>query len=319
MGQIKNIKLHIVTDIKRFLKKMFLDLLTELQFQVMSYCTTRDLVNLACTSSQYHAVVQQVVSHTVRIPTSQLHNSGFRCQRKLAKKIEQLKMTKVIRLTSPHIWLSTFKAVGKLTNLTELDVRHCHTVGEKHLAALCKCLAAQLQRLDVSGTQVDEAAMKHIQLITSLEELVLSRCPITDKGCASLVPLTSLRILDISHSNCLSDNAMVHVGKLEWLVELNIRCTNIGAEGLAHLSRLCALRKLDTSDCVMIESDDALKHISRLVTLEELYLSHHCKLTNKGLLLLASLTSLWKLTARWVGGEMENVNKLISLKELCLR
>merc|ERR1712193_129963 len=157
----------------------------------MGHCTCGDLTNLACTSSTYRNIVQEVLSHTVRIPAAQLRKHGFWRVNKLVKKIERLKMTKVLRLTSLSVSAHAVKAISKLDNLLELDVRKCENVCDADIVVLCALVG--LRRLDVSFTAVGDVGLLHIKDMTLLEELALTKCSITDDGMSHLTSLKHLR------------------------------------------------------------------------------------------------------------------------------
>merc|ERR1712147_456936 len=67
MGQIKNIKLHIVTDIKGSGMNRMEALPIEIFDQILSYCDRKDLVNMSCCSRHYNMNTNHLIWSKVQI------------------------------------------------------------------------------------------------------------------------------------------------------------------------------------------------------------------------------------------------------------
>merc|ERR1712168_247300 len=121
MGQIKNIKLHIVTDIKVYII-MLLDLLPELLERITTYCTVSDLKNIACTNSKCNTTLQRTLYHTVRVPDSVLRKSkkSLASVKTLNDKLQTLQHTRVLRLLGPGTPQCCFRTISKLNKLVEV-------------------------------------------------------------------------------------------------------------------------------------------------------------------------------------------------------
>merc|ERR1712183_295235 len=102
MGQIKNIKLHIVTDIKRSIK-MLESLLPELVEQIIQYCKVADLQNVALCSTACHAAVSKFVVYAVQVPPSILKTKRSKDVQDLNTRVMQMTDTKILRLHGPGI------------------------------------------------------------------------------------------------------------------------------------------------------------------------------------------------------------------------
>ena len=83
---------------------------------------------------------------------------------------------------------------------------------------------ADIKELDLSGTPITNAGMKHLKGLTNLQQLNLWACKIDDAGVA-------------------------HLANLKNLHELNINATNITNAGLEHFKGLTNLKYLRINDC----------------------------------------------------------------------
>jgi len=93
----------------------------------------------------------------------------------------------------------------------------------------------------------------------------------------------------------LTDDVIVHVGRLTQLQELILTDSSVGDVGLAHLSGLTRLSSLDLRFTLV--TDTGLVHLKRLTALESLDLSRN-RITDAG---LAHLKALRKLTTLKIG------------------
>jgi hypothetical protein len=86
------------------------------------------------------------------------------------------------------------KLPGKPVVEVDLSGTKVTDAGLKHLAAL-----KGLWRLDLSGTKVTDAGMKPLTALKGLKELFLANNPkVTDKGLKELTALTGLQRLELS-------------------------------------------------------------------------------------------------------------------------
>lgn len=88
---------------------------------------------------------------------------------------------------------------------------------------------------------------------------------LTDDDLKVLIDCQSLSNLDLQRSP-ITDNGMVHIGKIASLTRLNLGYTSVTANGLMHLRSLNNLHSLDlTGTSIVI--DDAINHIQTLASL----------------------------------------------------
>ena len=78
---------------------MFLDLLPEVQDIVVSYCTVEDLRNMALLNREYNYLLNEHLSHTVRITEAMLERKDFLTDRRLHEMRLRLESTKVLRIS----------------------------------------------------------------------------------------------------------------------------------------------------------------------------------------------------------------------------
>jgi len=308
MGQIKNIKLHIVTDIK-----MMENLPEELLSSILGRCYFRDIRNLACCGREYFDLVKPILWRAVRILLSSLST-------KLGFDLENLKHTKHLAIKedfsnhasgaddnqgSENDLNARRKAVDIGFNLAQL-IGCCDPTKVEFLDSdlngvgferilerfdRLKCL-----RLSIKG-DVDGKVLNNL---AHLEELEVSHSPSLvghhDQFWCAIVG-ERIRELKIHFYGQLSDGVVAHIGKwtnLESLTLLNrvlnfqtIR-QNLGP--ITGLENLTFLRLYQYS----IRSDD-LKQLCRcLKKLKTLDLDHS-QLTNDALSEMDSLKSLTRL------------------------
>ncbi|KAH9725673.1 ADP-ribosyl cyclase/cyclic ADP-ribose hydrolase [Citrus sinensis] len=179
-----------------------------------------------------------------------------------------------------------------------------------------------LSELFLDGTSIKEVPSS-IELLTKLELLNLSDCKNLVRLPSSIIALKSLKTLNLS--GCFKlENVPETLGQIESLEELDISGTAVPhstswysyipinlmrksvALKLPSLSGLCSLRKLNLTDCNLMEG--ALpSDIGNLCSLKELYLSK-----NSFVSLPTSITHLSKL----LNIELEDCKRLQSLPQL---
>jgi len=97
--------------------------------------------------------------------------------------------------------------------------------------------------LELTATNVTDAALAHLPGLTSLQGLGLSHCQISGQGLVHLESLTSLRELWLSGAD-LIDEEMVHLQPFKNLVQLGLSSTKISDAGLEKLAPLKQLMRL---------------------------------------------------------------------------
>lgn len=102
----------------------------------------------------------------------------------------------------------------------------------------------QLEWLYLTGTQVTDAGLKHLEGLTRLQALALSGKQITDTGLAHLAGLTQLRLLDLKGTQ-VTDAGLEHLRNMSQLQLLDLRETHVtkkGAERLQEVLPACKIQ-----------------------------------------------------------------------------
>lgn len=145
-----------------------------------------------------------------------------------------------------------------------------------------------------ASPKLNMCSLKHVQILTMISNVTF---PLEN-----LTTMTNLVKLDMSWCTRLRDCdlALIQAPQLRVLI---VRCCNlITNDGLACLSSLTNLERLNLSCCEKV-TDAGLVHIAGLKTLVELDVSGIKGVTNKGLQHLAALTdfSLATVWCTWHG------------------
>jgi hypothetical protein len=129
---------------------------------------------------------------------------------------------------------------------------------------------AHLEELYVDQpSEVTDAGVAHLERLTKLKDLYISRCQMTDVGLSHLKGLTRLERLAIQ-CNSISDRGLAYLESLDKLQELYLGLSNreITDESLAHLEKLKNLEVLDLQ-CSQV-TNRGLEHLKGLPKLREL-------------------------------------------------
>jgi hypothetical protein len=100
----------------------------------------------------------------------------------------------------------------------------------RHLARL-----PHLRRIDLYGTGVTDAGLKHLEKLTELEVLEVNG-KVTDAGLMYLRNLTELRELYL-YGTDITDAGLEHLTRLKRLRVLDLTATDVSAAGLAELQK----------------------------------------------------------------------------------
>merc|ERR1712136_483033 len=138
MGQIKNIKLHIVTDIKRIVMTFhgFMDLPAELRLKIFACCQRSELKNISLTSKQCRDETQQPRC-CMELSGTSLTMLDLERDHALTNKSLELISTKLLRLNYIDVTCEKFTVEGlyhllALPNLNDVDYNSSE-ITDEHL------------------------------------------------------------------------------------------------------------------------------------------------------------------------------------------
>eukprot|EP00210_Caulerpa_lentillifera_P003761 g3593.t1 len=134
-----------------------------------------------------------------------------------------------------------------------------------HLDAIAKF--SRLKSLKMGFTRVNNRNFQIIAQISSLTELEVNACRISDRGLTSLSNLTNLKSINLSDT-FISNGSLEHICKLSSLTRLNLGCCEISDEGLAKITSLVNLQDLDLDSREL--TDESMPYLSTLTMLTKL-------------------------------------------------
>uniref|UniRef100_A0A453JZZ1 F-box/LRR-repeat protein 15-like leucin rich repeat domain-containing protein n=1 Tax=Aegilops tauschii subsp. strangulata TaxID=200361 RepID=A0A453JZZ1_AEGTS len=180
-------------------------------------------------------------------------------------------------------------------NLKEIDLTDCG-VNDEALHHLAKCSELLILKLGLSSSISDKGLGFISSKCGKLIELDLYRCSsITDDGLAALANgCKKIKLLNLCYCNKITDSGLSHLGALEELTNLELRClVRITGIGISSVVTGCkSLVELDLKRCYSVD-DSGLWALARYaLNLRQLTISY-CQVTGLGLChLLSSLRCL---------------------------
>ncbi|XP_062202324.1 F-box/LRR-repeat protein 3-like isoform X2 [Phragmites australis] len=210
---------------------------------------------------------------------------------------DNCKMVECLRLESCSLinekgldWIATC-----CPNLKEIDLTDCG-VNDAALQPLAKCSELLILKLGLCSSISDKGLAFISSNCGKLVELDLYRCnSVTDDGLAALVNgCKKIKLLNLCYCNKITDGGLIHLGSLEELTNLELRClARITGIGISSIAIGCkSLIELDLKHCYSVD-DAGLWALARYaLNLRQLTISY-CQVTGLGLChLLSSLRSL---------------------------
>jgi len=185
--------------------------------------------------------------------------------------------------------------------------KHVDDAGLKQLAGL-----KSLQTLDLCGTKVTDAGLKELAGLKSLKGLNLQQTQATDAGLKELAGLKGIQGLNLGGTK-VTDAGLKQLASLKGLQVLALQGTPVTGAGLKELASLNGLQDLDLGGTKV--TDAGLKMLAGLKSLQVLWLVH-TKVTDTGLKELASLKSLRYLNLRETQMTDAGLKELAGLKSL---
>ncbi|MBL7152541.1 MAG: hypothetical protein ISS79_02400 [Phycisphaerae bacterium] len=309
-------------------------------------------------------ITQRGIQHILALKQlNYIEISSERLDNRALPYIAQLSSLETLVLGAP-VTDEGLRSLAPLKNLKELflRVKNIRGPGLRHLAELPNLQYLQVKYTDDRGKYVfgdsslryikDIPTLRHLKVwwqlpitergiaylaqCTQLEEIELSKLPVTDRNLSQLKALPRLKGLDVSGGESkVTDAGVMHVGQMKQLesVSLPHTITDTGAAHLAGLTRLKSLklggpitdagisRLAGLKDLEELElwcdriTDTGIAHIATLTKLRTLKLAR-CRMSNAGLAQLARLKSLEKLSIRGTNITLSGLNRLNPLKKL---
>ncbi|XP_048863307.1 dynein regulatory complex subunit 6 [Brienomyrus brachyistius] len=160
----------------------------------------------------------------------------------------------------PQLSDASMRSIGSLKNLTSLSVADCRRMSDVGLRYLLE---------GPPGPKLCSLNLSSCERVGDMSLVRLAqRC-------------SSLRHLDLSYCERLTDTGLECLGLLSSLVSLDLTGTNIQDQGLASLGSIAALRNLSVSKCPWITDAGIEKLCEEARDLESLDLSHCLVLSNQ--------------------------------------
>jgi Leucine-rich repeat (LRR) protein len=230
-----------------------------------------------------------------------------------------LTQLKKLDLSTTIIHTSDFlQVVGKLTTLVELDLSesdngHSDFPYTMHNLLQLKCLTHLIL---IQSRIINDEDLFFISHITILIHLNLEECSkITTEGISHLTTLTQLEFLDISKCDKVHGPVFKHIGKLSSLQILNMANTASSGEDIVHLGKLTFLVSLNIDGC----KNKKFKFLSSLLYLEDISLKN-TNIDNKGIKIVSLLPRVHTLylakCKRVTDPSMKYISNMQKLKEL---
>lgn len=145
-----------------------------------------------------------------------------------------------------------------------------------------------LVALTLTGTQITDAGLRHLQDMQRLGDLGLHNTRVSDEGLARLSDLRSLESLNLGSTD-VTDAGLKHLKSSLKLYLLSLENTRVTDSGLVPLSELPGLRTLILDRTSV--TDQGVAHLGRLETLNDLRLGS-TKISDAGLEHLADIPQL---------------------------
>lgn len=146
----------------------------------------------------------------------------------------------------------------KLPKVKKLRVSGCNVSGEG-LQAIGRM--SNLQELDLSEIAlIMDSDLTHLSGSKQLKKLNLWRVQVTDEGVASLAGLSNMEWLNLDNVAYLSDEGLVHLKDMTKLKFLHVGSTSVGDAGLPNLAHLTSLADLKVTRTAVTQAGvDELK------------------------------------------------------------
>lgn len=241
--------------------------------------------------------------------------AGAACQTDAAGMVTSITIPDGSSITAADIAL-----FGQLGELEKLHILNCRSLDDAMVASLARLSHLRslaltntaitddgvktlvdsfpgLVELDLSSnTGLTGAAMKSLSSLADLERLDLVQTRFNDLHTRRLKKLEKLRMLDLRGNMEAGDTTLGIVGKLPALEAFKHRSTIVSDDGLENLAESKTLRSLLAQDFAI--SNASGRHLAAIPTLESLEIFRCQGFGSEGVLALAPLAKLERLTLR---------------------
>lgn len=154
--------------------------------------------------------------------------------------------------------------LSKISSLQKLYLTK--TVSDAALEEIGKC--SSLQELTVSKAPITDDGIRHLRNLAHLKYLSLSGTSITDNGVKHLRTLKELQSISLYETQ-ITDTSATYLAELRCLTSVNLSHTTVTAKAVAELSRLPHLKRLTINSANV--NDAAGPHLAKMDRLEELW------------------------------------------------
>ena len=120
--------------------------------------------------------------------------------------------------------------------LTSLELTYNPGVSERSAVQLGEL--SRLRNLTLEGNVAGDEGLRHLARLRELQYLSLLAAPVTSAGLSALQSLPNLRELKLESCQRINDSAVEVLGRFPQLCRLDLRGTQISAEGAARLQAL---------------------------------------------------------------------------------
>ncbi len=197
------------------------------------------------------------------------------------------------------------RAIAQLKKLENLNIGNT-SIGVGGLAALATL--PDLRQLSLPKIATDRG-MQEVGKMKSLRTLFIYYAKVTDAGTAHMAGLTNLEFLRLICHEELTDDCLVHLGRLKSLKHLELTSNRIEGHGLIHLNELSDLDYLDI-DGYRLQAE----HLSRIAahkSLRCLGTGHTSFVTPEDIEVLKQFKSLGSLEAALSLGQVEELKQAL--------
>ena len=216
------------------------------------------------------------------------------------KKIDDVGIERIVRfcprlteldVSGLQITNRSARAIARLKHLQDLNIANTR-IDDEGLAMIASM--AELRTLSLPTTTTD-VGLAEVGKLTGLRELSMFYPKVTDAGTAHLVRLQNLESLIFFCHDGVTDESLLHIGRLKQLKYLSMSSNEIKGHGLSHLNKLSRLERLSI-DGHQIRGRH-LSAIARLKSLRHVNTGHALFDTSEDFEALKLFTSLKSLEA----------------------